>query len=421
MNTTVEYEGKSVEEALESASRNLKLPKDKLQYDVISYGSTGIFGLVGVKKAKIRVNLSQGKQKEGERKVSALSLVDEAFGALDADSASGKKPRNGEKPPGRNGAKPRPEERRPAVREGGKGERAVKPKPAPGLEEKKPAVPGKEEVLLQKDALAASPSVGDASLETASLPQPAVAESPEEKKETRGKRPASRGRSRSRNSRGGGRKPAVSPPPSEEENTLPLPDGDGAGETDAETLEEIGFADPEDTPPENLPPVEVTPEMVARGREVLEKILIHISEGVTIREEVSPGRILYNLDGGNPAIIIGKRGQTLEAIQYVVDKIVNRDAEGRVRIQMDVEGYIETRKEHLQQLALKQAEKARRTGKPATIGQMNAHDRRIIHLALKDDKAVRTQSVGEGYYRRLVIFPKRVRRRRADGNGSEDA
>ncbi|TWI75594.1 spoIIIJ-associated protein [Desulfobotulus alkaliphilus] len=389
MNTTVEYEGKSVEDALENASRKLKLSKDKIQYDVISYGSTGIFGLVGVKKAKIRITLSQGKNgtsAESDRKVSASSLVDEAFGAVNGTAQPQEKKSNGGGKPQRSQGKKKQD-----LRETVKEVRV------------QPETPASKETLPEEESL----SSAAVEVESSGGPlDPPVME--------KGSRSRSRS-SRSKNSRGNGRKPAASPAPStkgkKEDAPLPVPVNlpESEGDNFVETEEE------------NPVPVEVTPEMIARGREVLEKILPYISEDVTIREEVSPGRILYNLDGGNPAIIIGKRGQTLEAIQYVVDKIVNRDAEGRVRIQMDVEGYIETRKEHLQQLALKQAEKARRTGKPATIGQMNAHDRRIIHLALKDDRTVRTQSVGEGYYRRLVIFPKKVRRRRSDGNGNEES
>ncbi|TYT75258.1 protein jag [Desulfobotulus mexicanus] len=387
MNTTVEYEGKSVEDALENASRKLKLSKDKIHYDVISYGSTGIFGLVGVKKAKIRVNLSQGKDggsAESDRKVSASSLVDEAFGSVQKGAAPQEKKNNG-------------------------GDRSQRPqgKKKQDSRETVKEVQAEPEAIRSQETLPEEKMVSSSAMEEESSGGPL--DPPVMEKSSR-----SRSRSaRSKNSRGNGRKPAISSGTSvkskdeEEALSVTLPES-----------EEDGFSEVAE---ENPAPVEVTPEMIARGREILEKILPYISEDVTIREEVSPGRILFNLDGGNPAIIIGKRGQTLEAIQYVVDKIVNRDAEGRVRVQMDVEGYIETRKEHLQQLALKQAEKARRTGKPATIGQMNAHDRRIIHLALKDDRAVRTQSVGEGYYRRLVIFPKKVRRRRSDGNGSEES
>ena len=115
-------------------------------------------------------------------------------------------------------------------------------------------------------------------------------------------------------------------------------------------------------------------------------------------------KICYNISGGNTAILIGKRGQTLEAMQYLVEKIVNKQIGRRIRLEIDVEGYLIARRERLESLAQRLGEKVKRTGKPLTAGQFNAHDRRIIHIALKEDNAVRTHSVGEGYYRKLKIF-----------------
>lgn len=363
MNNSLEYEGKSVEDALEKASRALKVPKEKIQYTVISYGSTGIFGLVGVKKAKIRVKSSQDKK--DTQKSSVLSLVDEAFGVTEKKRGSSPKPKNEKK-------KSAPEPERKAQSE---------------VQEKKDLPERNEEEKTSKPSSRRKPS-----------------------RKPRGNRAEHSGK---------GKKPAQGREAEVEdlsETPLPVSEESFPQDTAEEFLEVL---EPEDSAQEDLLPldpgdedgdrplVEASPEMVERGREALEKILSYIGDDVRIESESSGGRILYNLNSANAAIIIGKRGQTLEAIQYIVDKVVNRDKEGRVRIQLDVEGYIETRKAQLRQLALKQAEKAKKTGKPATIGQMSAHDRRIIHLALKDDRNVRTQSVGEGFYRRLVIFPKK--------------
>ena len=123
--------------------------------------------------------------------------------------------------------------------------------------------------------------------------------------------------------------------------------------------------------------------------------------------ETDPEHILFNISSDNSAILIGKRGQTMDAMQYLVEKIVNRQNDDRVRVQVDIEGYLKNRKNNLDQLAGRLAEKVKRTGKAASAGQMNAHDRRIVHMALKDDTAVRTQSIGEGLYRKLMIFPKK--------------
>jgi spoIIIJ-associated protein len=143
------------------------------------------------------------------------------------------------------------------------------------------------------------------------------------------------------------------------------------------------------------------------GREALQKIIDLITIDATISIEKRSNRIIFNVRGGNSAVLIGKRGQTLEAIQYLVEKIVNKNRKGRVGIHIDVEGYLEKRRMSLQRLAVRMAEKVKSTGKPAAIGQMNAHDRRIVHIALQDDNMVRTQSKGEGFLKKLVIFPKK--------------
>lgn len=139
----------------------------------------------------------------------------------------------------------------------------------------------------------------------------------------------------------------------------------------------------------------------------LEKIIDSITSDTSVKVEYSENDgIKLDISGGKSGIMIGKRGQTLEAIQYLVEKAVNKKSEKRVRVQVDVEGYMEEKKEKLQMMADKLSQKAQKIKKPVTIGQMNAHDRKIIHLFLKGDNGIRTQSVGDGYYRKLIIFPK---------------
>jgi spoIIIJ-associated protein len=159
--------------------------------------------------------------------------------------------------------------------------------------------------------------------------------------------------------------------------------------------------------PEPPPVVEVTQESIDLGLETLQKIADLITEGAKVEAETHRDHLTLKISGGNAGILIGRKGQTLDAMQFLTDKIINRQSEARVRVKVDVEGYIETRKSNLKHLAVKMAEKAKKTGKPATINQMSAQDRRIVHLTLKDDNRVRTQSMGDGYYRRLVIFPKK--------------
>lgn len=252
MSPSLEFEDKNVEMAVKKACEKLKIPKEKLKHDVISYGSTGIFGLVGTKKARIRVILPKTSQE--------IKIEDSNTKKQKADSL----------------------------------DQTVK---------------------------------------------------------------------------------------------------NGDFQTDVES-DDIDISPSEDDPKEI-------------GREALQRIIDLITTDATISIREKSNRFVFNVKGGNSAILIGKRGQTLEAIQYIIEKIVNKKRKERVGIQVDVEGYLEKRRISLEKTAFRLAEKVKRTGKPATIGQMNSHDRRIVHIALKDDKTVRTQSMGEGILRKLVIFPKK--------------
>jgi spoIIIJ-associated protein len=148
------------------------------------------------------------------------------------------------------------------------------------------------------------------------------------------------------------------------------------------------------------------------ARRTLEEIISHIVDDATVAVAKNPDSIRLKIDAGNPAILIGRHGRTLDALQYLVRKIVRKKHNTKMRISFDVEGYRDRRKESLTQLALRLGEKVKRSGKPATISPMNAYDRRIVHIALKDDGLVRTQSKGGGEFRKLIIFPQKKQQHR---------
>jgi len=252
MSPCFEFEDKSVEKAIQKACAKLKIPAAELQHDVISYGSTGIFGLVGTKKARIRVTTPEPAPELGSE-TQDKAISDEAF-----------------------------------------------------------------------------------------------------KKQT------------------------------------PAP---------AETSESAAGRECKPDP--------TTDDSKEIGQDALQRIVDFITTDAKISVKEGRGRIFFNVKGGETGVLIGKGGQTLEAIQYLVEKMVNKRSTKRIRVQVDVEGYLQNRRVGLQKRARQLAEKAKRTGKSATMGQMNAHDRRIAHLALKDDGTVQTQSMGEGYLRELVIYPKK--------------
>ncbi len=259
MSPSLEFEDKNVEMAVKKACEELNIPREKLKHDVISYGSTGIFGLVGTKKARIRVTIPRSSQ---------------AAKTASQDNKKAKK-------------------------------------------------------VFSNQVVEDTEAKSDASTEDAA---------------------------------------------------------DVHAEGDAKNI----------------------------GKEALQHILDFITQDATISIREESNRLFFTVNGGNSAVLIGKRGQTLDAIQYLVDKIVNNKRKDRVAVQVDVEGYMEKRRVNLEKAAARLAEKVKRTGKPATLGQMNSHDRRIVHIALKNDGMVRTQSMGQGIVRKLVIFPKKNSSRKKD-------
>jgi spoIIIJ-associated protein len=261
--SSFEYSAKNVNKAIANACAELNLSPDEIRYDILSHGSSGIFGLAGVKKAKIRVHLPE-KPKEPDSENESFT----------PDSGS------------------------------------------------------QDEIYGEKN------------------------ESPEQ------------------------------------------------------FLEDDKF----DTPQ----PVEFEQNPLDLGRTVLQRIVDSITNDAEISAEENSGRLFFNVVGGNAGILIGKKGQTLDAIQSLVEKIINKHNphNDKIRIQVDVEGYLETRKANLEKLAERLADKSKRIRKPISLGQMSAYDRRIVHLALKHDPDIRTKSRGEGYMRKLVIFPQKISKQR---------
>jgi len=243
---TYEFEGKTTEDAIQAASRELNIPVEELDIDIIEPGSAGIFGLVGGKKAKIKVAFS------------ASSLTEEEASQDLADIGN----------------------------------------------------------------------LGDR----------------EEEKDEKKKKEAA---------------------PPEEDETLTV------------------------------------------AKETLEKILSLIPIETTIKAEQRDAKVTLNIQGDKTGLLIGRKGKTLDALQFIVNKIVNKAMERKVNVVVDSENYRKRREDSLIQLALKMGDKAKRIRKPVTTSPMNPHDRRIVHLTLKEDERLDTRSRGDGLLKKVVIIPKR--------------
>ena len=179
---------------------------------------------------------------------------------------------------------------------------------------------------------------------------------------------------------------------------------------------------------EEAPPAERIAEgergaAARKGEEVLSEILGLMGVHATI--EVKPGEVegevildVRTEDGG---LLIGRRGQTLEALRHLLTRILSKSqGKEEARVIVDTESYRARRRKKLEDMALRLGEKAKRQRKTIAVEALSAADRRIIHLALQDDPWVTTKSLGKGAYRRLLIIPegdRGDRRKKDDGKG----
>ena len=141
------------------------------------------------------------------------------------------------------------------------------------------------------------------------------------------------------------------------------------------------------------------------AKEILEHILEHIQIPATVKAAWVEDRIKLDISSNGSGLLIGKRGQTLHSLQYIVNKIYNRRASKKAHIVVDTENYRERRRKALTEVAINLGNRAKKSGRPASSSPLSSYDRRIIHLALKDDRQVRTKSKGDGALRKVVVFP----------------
>jgi spoIIIJ-associated protein len=150
-----------------------------------------------------------------------------------------------------------------------------------------------------------------------------------------------------------------------------------------------------------------TPEMLLEAQGIVRDLLrlMNMPGEVKIREEG-----LLEIMGDGSGLIIGKRGQTLDSLQFILNRIVNKSRLEPVFITLDTEGYRQRHVNYLKSMALRIGQKAKRTGQAISLEKMNPYDRRIIHLALKNENGLNTKSIGEGIYKKVIIVPRKASR-----------
>lgn len=149
-------------------------------------------------------------------------------------------------------------------------------------------------------------------------------------------------------------------------------------------------------------------DMAETARTILQSIVDGIGCGGTaVISKVSSDMINLNIDGGDSGILIGKHGQTINSIQYLISVIINKHQQKRIRVTVDSEGYRTRREDALRNQALYLANKVKESGEEAVLDSLDASERRIIHTTLADDPNVYTYSEGEDPERHIVISPKK--------------
>ena len=149
--------------------------------------------------------------------------------------------------------------------------------------------------------------------------------------------------------------------------------------------------------------------------EVVEKFLLDVMKTMNLEVEVvsnidEDGILNVELKGSEMGILIGKRGQTLDSLQYLTSRVANKAQDGYIRVKLDTENYRARRKATLENLARNISHKVKKTRRPVSLEPMNPYERRIIHSALQNDRYVSTHSEGEEPYRKVVITPNRNNR-----------
>lgn len=146
---------------------------------------------------------------------------------------------------------------------------------------------------------------------------------------------------------------------------------------------------------------------VGKARKFLADIFEKMGLEVEITNKVVDEYTVLDISGPDLGILIGRRGDTLDALQYLSNLVANKNVEHRIRIIVDVEGYRKRREETLNKLAFRLADKATRKGREVVLEPMNPHERRVIHTALQNHRDVVTHSEGEEPYRKIIIVPKK--------------
>jgi spoIIIJ-associated protein len=364
---TKEFQGKNLDEAIEAACKHFDLKRDKLEIEIISGGSSGIFGLVGVKKAAVRAK-PRGSFKAAPEPAPAPE-PQERLERQDKPQRQERPHQKAEPAPSSGSTLPADSDAQPGNEPGGleqqgearRSERSRRGR-GRGRSERSPE---RSDKPAERSADQQTEKSGEAQAERAG----ARAQQPRRRERSR----------RDADQRPPRREPQAAAPGEDEDNGAPQ----GIGHLDQAKLEEV-------------------------AREVTQKLLMPLVENAQVSIELLADRVCVKIeDPDNTGLLIGREGQTLASIQYLVNRLVSKRMDASVRVQIDAGDYRENQDERLRQIARHLADKATNTGRTQSTRPMSSYHRRVVHLTLQDDEFVFTRSKGEGSMKRVLIMPKR--------------
>ena len=346
-----EFTGKTTQEAIDNGLAELGVTIADVHVDVLQEGAKGLFGLFGSKPACVRLTVMEDEREDDH----GLSDLLGSFSLNDQKKKPAAKP-----------AAPKPAPAKPAAP---KAETPVKPeapKAAPVKTEPKPEVKAEAPKTEPKPEIKAEAK-------------------PEIKAETKPEK-----------------KPEAPKPPRERKPRPPRPAREEGEKRDFAPMV------PAETFAPTEPPV-IHPEDTPAGR--AQKFLMDVTDRMGVKVDVyvddsKADNLSIHMIGDTLGILIGRRGETLDALQYLTSLQVNKGREGYIRVTLDTENYRAKREDSLRRLAQRMANRAVKTGRKVVLEPMNPYERRVLHTALQNHPAVTTHSEGEEPNRRVVIMLK---------------
>ena len=398
----IEVTEKTVSEAIMAACQRLGVPSERLEYDVIDPGKTGFLG-IGSRAAKIRARVKQGMEDSTEFDTSAI-ISDVLKGKDDLKKSSDQRAKERKKEDKKETRK------KDFSKDSSKDSSRAEKTSAKKTEQTSDKAPEKEEAAY---------SEASASKEVPSADQKAAADESVNKKEKNtfqdnsysGRKGSGRRDSSERNFEKGSRERGRG----RRRQRRFEKDEYAAGSRDHEQERSAAAAETRTAPKKKSAVPVLTDEQIEEIKQRADTFLSDVFQAMNLEAEVKStydretGMLTIDMKGDNMGVLIGKRGQTLDSLQYLVSLVVNKGIDGYIHVKADTENYRERRKKTLENLAKNIASKVKRNRTSVALEPMNPYERRIIHSALQSDRYVTTYSEGEEPYRKVIVTMKEDR------------